>query len=140
MRFRPVLLFLLAVSLSACGPAPTPPPPVAAPPEIVVPDVEVEFNKLGWQQNRYTLDGQPYSGRAVAHHPNGAKKAVYEIYQGRYHGWVREWYENGQAMTETAYRLGQHHGRNTYWNADGTVQVVKEWVDDQLVKETPGGK
>lgn len=116
--------------LASCSPPPPAAAPTAAPP--------VPFRSLGWENERFTHLGQPFTGTTTDHYKSGSLKARYGIHEGRYHGLVEEWYENGQQKTKTSYAHGRHEGDNFYWNPDGSLQVHKVWKNDALVSETPG--
>jgi hypothetical protein len=105
--------------------------PTVAPPAV-------PFRSLGWENDRFTHLGQPFTGTTTDHYKPGTLKARYGIHEGRYHGLVEEWYENGQQKTKTSYEHGRHEGDNFYWNKDGSLQVHKVWKNDTLVSETPG--
>jgi hypothetical protein len=128
---RRLLPALAAVALLAsCSPPPPAPTPAAAPP--------VPFRSLGWENDRFTHLGKPFTGTTTDHYKSGTLKARYGIHEGRYHGLVEEWHENGQQKTKTSYDHGRHEGDNFYWNQDGSLQVHKVWKNDVLVSETPG--
>ena len=137
MRTRHGLLFcgLLCGALAGCSRTA---PVVPAPTETKAEAPVVPFRQLGWDNERFTWEGKPFTGTTEDHYKSGKLKARYGIREGRYHGLVEEWYENGQQKTRTAYQDGRHEGDNFYWNADGSLQVHKVWKDDQLVSETPG--
>ena len=130
---------LLCGMLAGCSRpvAPVPSPGEAkaeAPPAAAA----VPFRQLGWDNERFTWEGRPFTGTTEDHYKSGKLKARYGIREGRYHGLVEEWHDNGQQKTRTSYQDGRHEGDNFYWNADGSLQVHKVWKDDQLISETPG--
>lgn len=120
-----------AALLASCSPPPPTVAPTVAPPPV-------PFRSLGWENDRFTHLGQPFTGTTTDHYKPGTLKARYGIHEGRYHGLVEEWYENGQQKTKTSYEHGRHEGDNFYWNKDGSLQVHKVWKNDTLVSETPG--
>ena len=112
------LALLPALLLAACSPNPTP-SPVAAPAPASPP---VPFRQLGWDSDHFTWEGKPFTGTTTDHYKSGALKCRYGIRNGRYHGLVEEWHENGNPKTRTAYDDGRnrtnaaarHGGRRLY--------------------------
>jgi len=49
---------------------------------------------------------------------------------GRQHGLLIEWHENGQKKTERNYINGKEDGLATEWNEDGVVISEKDFVDE----------
>ncbi len=100
---------------------------------------EVNYKDLGWENEKFTMAGKPFTGIASEKHKNGQPKNRWEIKDGVPHGVVREWHENGQLMVETHYENNKRHGLNRYWAADG--QLFKEQVYEHgvsvSVKEYP---
>ena len=92
---RPSAL-LLTLLLTACQPEP----------------IEVDYDALVWKNDIYLLADTPFTGTARATHPDGKPKAEYPFVAGRFHGVVREWWENGQQSVETHFENGQRHGSN----------------------------
>jgi hypothetical protein len=113
----------------------SPPPPAAPPGTAAESSASVPFRSLGWANERFTHEGQPFTGTTTDHYKSGALKARYGIREGKYHGLVEEWYENGQQKTKTSYDQGRHEGDNFYWNEDGSLQAHKVWKNDNLVSE-----
>lgn len=101
--------------------------------------VEVNYKDLGWENEKFTWEGKPFSGVASEKHKNGQPKNRWEIKDGVPHGVVREWYDNGQMMVETHYENNKRHGLNRYWTKEG--QLFKEQVYEHgtsvSVKEYP---
>ena len=88
---KPHLLLLLLAGLAACSPKSE--PPAAGP--------VAEYAALEWRDDVYFLDGKPFTGLARDTHKNGKPKGEYPFREGRLHGVVREWWDNGQLSTET---------------------------------------
>lgn len=103
-------------------------------PEDNTPDA-VPYAKLGYADNRFTLDGTPFTGVTTDHYPHGSLRRRYQIREGVFDGLVEEWYDTGRPKARTAYAGGKHNGDNIYWNPDGTLQVRKVWKDDVLLSE-----
>jgi len=89
---------------------------------------EVTYKELKWQDDVYFLNGKPFTGTARDKHKDGKHKGEYPCKDGRLHGIVREWWENGQLSTETNFENGKRHGLNRYWSKSG--QLMKEQIYD----------
>lgn len=112
-------LFLLCVgTVVECTPKP---PPVA-------------YADLEWKDDVYYKDGKPFSGVATAEYSAGHPKGEYPLMDGRMHGVVREWWENGQPSVETSFDMGQRNGSNKYWRKDGTIMKEQIYDHDKPVK------
>jgi hypothetical protein len=88
---------------------------------------EVSYADLGWEQEKYMLEGKTFSGVAHdTHKKNGKPRSRWEIKNGVPHGVVKEWHESGQLIVETHYHRGLRHGMNRYWRPTG--ELMKEQV------------
>ena len=96
---------------------------------------EAAYEELEWKNDVYLLEGQPFTGTALASHANGKPKAEYPFVEGRFHGVVREWWENGQQSVETHFEKGQRHGSNRYWNQEGKLTKEQVYDHDRSVSE-----
>lgn len=99
------------------------------------PSAVVAYASLEFRDNRFFLDGVPFTGRAFQDHANGQRQGEMDFVEGRLHGVVREWYEDGTQSTETHFANGERHGANTYWNEDGSILKEQVWEDGTLVSE-----
>ena len=95
----------------------------------------VAYDDLGYEKNKFTLDGELFSGIAIHKYEDGTIKAEYHIRDGVYHGVAKEFYEDGTPSAETGYRDGLRQGDNTYWNKDGSVMKRQVWQDGKLIRE-----
>lgn len=91
-------------------------------------ELPVPFGKLDYKDEIFLLDGKPFSGITEDKHTNGRLRVRYPMADGKPHGIVREWWDNGQPSTETHFERGQRHGLNRYWNREG--RLIKEQVYD----------
>jgi hypothetical protein len=71
---------------------------------------------------------------ATAEYSVGHPKGEYPFLDGKMHGLVREWWENGQPSVETNFDKGQRHGSNKYWRKDGSLMKEQIYDHDQAVK------
>jgi hypothetical protein len=95
----------------------------------------VSYDDLVWKSDLYLLDGRPFTGLARAEHPTGKPKGEYPFVEGRFHGVVREWWDNGQQSVETHFENGKRHGSNTYWDTQGRLTKEQRYDHDHSVSE-----
>lgn len=63
-------------------------------------------------------DGK-YHGLMTLWHENGQKKAIANYRDEKYHGTTTNWYKSGQKKSEANYKDGNVDGEWTYWNKNG---------------------
>lgn len=95
----------------------------------------VAYDDLVWKNDLYLHQAQPFTGTALAQHPNGQPKGEYPFQQGRFHGVVREWWENGTQSVETHFVKGKRHGSNRYWDQQGRLTKEQRYDQDHSVSE-----
>lgn len=61
-------------------------------------------------------------------------KLTLEWSDGKVHGAVKTWYENGQIESQREMSLNKKHGITTAWYKDGSLMLVEEYDQDKLVK------
>jgi len=89
-----------------------------------IPETEVDLDELEHDDYGLRQHGEPFTGIAVSHHPNGQIESRRPYLNGVPHGLCRWWHSNGQLRDEwTAYR-GMGHGWSTEWRQDGSVKKV----------------
>ena len=54
---------------------------------------------------------------------------------GKLHGLVREWWDNGQPSTETNFDEGRRHGSNRYWSKEGKLWKEQMYDHDKSISE-----
>lgn len=96
----------------------------------------VDYNALGYADERFTLAGAPFTGDAVQTNRAGRLVARRQFADGRYHGRTEEYHPNGQPSARIDFERGERHGTNIYWNADGTVLKQQRWEHGKLVEST----
>jgi len=68
-------------------------------------------------------------------HENGQLAASVKFdEQGKRHGRMVDFYENGRPSVEMGWDHGKKHGVWTHWNEDGTIERSEEWDKDQKVR------
>jgi antitoxin component YwqK of YwqJK toxin-antitoxin module len=97
--------------------------------------VVVRYEDLVWKNDVYFHAGQPFTGLATAAHGDGKPKGEYPFVAGRFHGVVREWWENGVQAVETHFEEGKRHGNNTYWDQTGRLTKEQVYDHDHSVSE-----
>ena len=68
-----------------------------------------------------TID--PFTGTAVDEFPNGKKKMSVPIKNGKIHGSVKEWAQNGKKIHEADYENGLQTGVERQWYANGNKKL-----------------
>lgn len=97
---------------------------------------DVDYKKLGYENEKFTSEGKLFTGAAVRKDKQGRIRAHYEYKDGVLHGLTEEWYTNGVKSVETPFTAGQRHGTNQYWNTDGSLLKRQIWRDGKLVEST----
>ena len=68
-----------------------------------------------------TID--PFTGTAIDQFPNGKKKMNVPIKNGKIHGSVKEWAQNGKKIYEADYENGLQTGMERQWYANGNKKL-----------------
>lgn len=74
---------------------------------------------------------EPFSGTAYEEYPNGQKKMVIPVKNGKIDGMAREWAPNGQMMLEVTYVDGLKEGMETQWFPQGGKRLEIKNVADK---------
>ena len=97
---------------------------------------EVQIASLKENGGRWTFDGKPFSGVAIKHSDDGkVLLRRWEIKEGKLHGLVEEWWDNGKKMTETNFVNGKRHGENRYWYMSGDPQKLQIYEHGVSISE-----
>lgn len=97
---------------------------------------EVDISRLKEKDGVWSLDGAPFTGVALKHSDDGRiLLRRWEMRDGRFHGLVEEWWDNGKKMTETHFENGVRHGENRYWYMSGDPQKLQIYERGVSVKE-----
>ena len=109
---------------------------VKATEEYVV-EQTVEYSELEYENDgSFSLDGKPFTGTATdAHKKSGKPSKNYQFKDGKLHGLIREWFDNGQLAAKKFYKEGMRHGKTEYWDEDGELTATKIYKDDEHVDE-----
>jgi hypothetical protein len=99
------------------------------------PAVTVAYDALDYRSGVFYSGDRPFTGVATVTHPDGKPAKEIQFRNGRFHGVVKEWAENGTLIVETHFDNGQRHGKNTYWFPDGRLQKEQLYQYDKVVKE-----
>jgi hypothetical protein len=97
--------------------------------------MEADFLALDERDGVYLLNGQPFQGVARMRHGDGTAKGEYPMRNGKMHGVVKEWWENGRQAVETHFEDGQRHGKNTYWDMQGRLTKLQVYERGKSVSE-----
>ena len=104
---------------------------------------EVPYSDLGYENEKLTFNGAPFTGVSPdIDKKTGKVRVRWELKEGVPHGVVKEWAPNGQMIVETHYHEGKRHGLNRYWTPEGqlTKEQVYEHGTSVSVKEYPAKK
>ena len=112
-------------------------PPPSADVELAPAEVQtVDFSRVVEQNGIWLLDAKPFTGIVVSHSEDGTKLLRrWEVKDGKLHGLIEEWWENGNKMTETNFVDGKRHGENRYWYMDGQPQKLQIYEHGVSVSE-----
>ncbi len=79
--------------------------------------------KLDPLYNRYfkTERKEPYTGKCQMFHPNGQVQMIKNLNEGKIHGMVYTYYENGQLEFEREYDMNFQLGDEFYYNVQGKL-------------------
>lgn len=83
--------------------------------------------KLG-DPDRYTLNGLPFNGHAMADHPD-VGQTVYYIIENGFVSQQLSYYRNGQKRAEFNFRAGKSHGLHEIYFPDGKPYIREQYLD-----------
>jgi len=97
----------------------------------------VSYNDLEYENDgSFSREGKPFTGEAIDFHKKtGRKSKSYQFKDGKLHGLIREWYEDGTMSGKKFYKAGKRHGLTEYWDEKGKLTAQKKYVDDEHVEE-----
>ncbi len=104
--------------------------PVAA--AVPVPKKDLKWNS---GESRFYQGESPFTGVAVDQHKNGQPRLRWELKEGKMHGLVLEYNEQGTLVTSKLYAAGLRHGETRYFWPEGQIMKIVQYVDDV---EQPG--
>jgi antitoxin component YwqK of YwqJK toxin-antitoxin module len=83
--------------------------------------MEIDDNELYLTDKElYEFQGQPFSGKAVEHSPDGVLIGANEYVDGMLDGVSRVWYPSGRQLKEEEhFRRNSRHGPSREWFEDG---------------------
>ena len=97
----------------------------------------VSYSKLEYENDgSFSFEGKGFTGTATdVHRKSGKKSKNYQFEDGKLHGLIREWYDNGQMAAKKFYKNGKRHGKTEYWDEKGELTATKIYKDDVHVDE-----
>lgn len=104
-----------AALLTLCGVA-VADEPVAAPTAAVVP-----LSRLQKDGDLHLLNGAPFTGTVVDIYPDGARKARFQLVDGKADGAWAEWYPDGAIRFYSEWRAGKGEGPFVYFHPNGEI-------------------
>ena len=116
---KPALLSLvIALLMVGCG-------------DGTVDQSDLEYrNGVAYLPNEET----PFTGRAERFYENGQKRES-SYKDGKAHGLMTVWYENGQKMKEENYKDGKQDGHSILYHEDGTELGRSTYKDGEIVRD-----
>lgn len=94
-----------------------------------------ELSKLSLNENIYTLNGKPYTGKVFAKHDNGNIGLVGELKNGKKEGTWTYWYSDGKKKRESSYIANKKEGITYYWHQNGQVAKEIMYRDDKNIDQ-----
>lgn len=70
----------------------------------------------------------PFTGTAIDVFPKGKKKMTVPIKEGKIHGTVKEWAQNGKKIYEASYENGLQTNMERQWYANGNKKLELQYV------------
>tara|TARA_Y100000589_G_C26990717_1_gene562500 strand:- start:39 stop:545 length:507 start_codon:yes stop_codon:yes gene_type:complete len=120
---KPVLLSLFVFSFSLWG----------AEPKVVSIYKLQKRGKAGSQLTYIPNQDTPFTGKAVAFHPNGQKRWEQTYKDGKLDGLWTGWWKNGQKRFERNYKDGKRDGLTTEWYENGQKGQEVKHKDGKLM-------
>jgi antitoxin component YwqK of YwqJK toxin-antitoxin module len=90
--------------------------PSTAPTAAVVP-----LAQLTKQGDLYLLNGAPFTGIVIDTWPDGARKARFQVVDGKADGAWAEWYPDGAIRFYSEWRAGKGEGPFVYFHPNGEI-------------------
>lgn len=123
------LCFASLLSLAACSGGDKP----SSEKEVV----EADWDDLKFTgTNRFKYRSENFTGVATRKQKDGKVDMRVEMKDGVYDGVVEEWYPNEKKKTVSNFKEGKRHGKNTYWNEDGSLQKEQVWESGKLISDS----
>lgn len=92
--------------------------------------VDVGDPRLEQEEGRWFFEGAPFTGIVRDHAPSGSVAAELPLLDGRPHGLVRHWFEDGRLERAGVFWRGAKVGRHRAWWRDGTLRFEAAYRDD----------
>ena len=108
-----ILLATALLTLSGIAAADEPP---TAPTAAAVP-----LSRLEKEGDLYLLNGVPLTGTVIDTWPNGARKARFQVVDGKADGAWAEWYPGGAIRFYSEWRAGKGEGPFVYFHPNGEI-------------------
>lgn len=90
--------------------------PAATPTAAVVP-----LSQLQKEGDVHLLNGAPFTGTVIDTYPDGARKARFEVVDGKADGAWAEWYPDGAIRFYSEWRAGKGEGPFLYFHPNGEI-------------------
>lgn len=107
------------------------------------PDVLIDDPSLVQMAGALMYEGVPFTGRLVAHHPDGSLQVATEYRDGLRDGTSQGWYANGQRSWTRSYDANREVGTHRGWWEDGGPRFVYRFeggvLDGEALEWFPDG-
>lgn len=90
----------------------------------------IDLRELGIARNTglRMRNGNPFTGEAIAQHPNGQRSKSEQFQAGRRHGHVQHWFEDGSLAFTATFEHGKRHGESSSWWRNGNQRSLTRYV------------
>ena len=78
---------------------------------------------------------QLFEGKAVQHYPDGTVRVQSRYMAGQQHGWVRAFYPGGALQSEGRKENGRFHGEVTYYRQNGEIKRQLTFIHGNPVNQ-----
>lgn len=90
--------------------------------------VPIEASDIDRRTGLRYYKGVLFSGHLVEHYPSGEQKTITRYLEGRRHGQLQTWFENGVLAFESHYQHSRLHGAVNSWWQNGNKRTETFYV------------
>ncbi|RNJ62746.1 MAG: hypothetical protein EDM03_08820 [Porphyrobacter sp. IPPAS B-1204] len=81
----------------------------------------VPLSQLQKEGDLHLLNGAPFTGTVIDTYPDGARKARFQVLDGKADGAWAEWYPDGAIRFYSEWRTGKGEGQFLYFHPNGEI-------------------
>lgn len=95
---------------------------------VLIPDNVVlkDFLRYDNSNSIWYYQNQPFSGQLVSFYPNGLKKELTNIWQGRRHQISQHWFSDGYLRVSATFKKGKLHGEKKLWSQEKDHSLIAQ--------------